>query len=317
MKGEKLVIGIALIFIAMSFLSILSIDNADAAFEANDTVTISINISKIAMVDINPSNLSYEGIGPGDVGDNNTEIIGNYSGLWIENIGSSNLTKVWFNASTPSTMPFGSGDSANYDAANMIVILNDTAGNFSFANRVEFPENDSMYIRTSFTVSPTSTTDGDLFGRFRNASNEYFFEFDDMSGASANCSNGTFRISDSAKTIINTGDTDLTDNTAYTVFPHPTKAYGITEIQVGPSGQYYCVAIPEDCGSVMFHRWNADAPGADTSYCSNINGGYYINSTINPIYPGQVEKVYIKAYIPLGTPYGALKQGSLTVFVQE
>ncbi|NOR84764.1 hypothetical protein GQ473_01470, partial [archaeon] len=39
MKEEKLVIGIAIAVVAMSFLSILSVDNADAAFEANDTVT--------------------------------------------------------------------------------------------------------------------------------------------------------------------------------------------------------------------------------------------------------------------------------------
>ena len=315
MKGEKTAIGIVIaVLLAIAIITVNSVDTVNAAFEANDTVTISINISQIAMVDINPSNLSYQGIGPGDVGDNNTEVIGNYSGIWVENIGSVNLTKMWFNTTSPSTMPFGTGNPNNYDAANMIVIYNDTTGNFSFVNRVEFPENDSMYITTTNAISASQTGQGYLFGRFRNASNEYFFEFEPY--AVTNCSNGTLWISDTAKTITSTGDTDLTDNTALTVYQHPTLDFGITEVQVG-DGPHYCVAIPGNCGYVMFHRWNADAPGAGTSYCSNTNGGYYINSTTSPIFPGQVEQAYVKVYVPLGTPYGPLKQGTLTVFVQE
>jgi len=316
MKGARTVTGIVIaIAVAIGILGFNSINTANAAFESNDTVTISINVSKIAMVDINPANMSYQGVGPGEIGDNNTEVIGNYSGIWVENIGSSNLTKLWFNTTTSSTMPFGTGNPGNYDAANMIVISNESTGNFSFVNRMEFPENDSMYIKTNNPISPANTEDGYLFGRFRNASYEYFFEFQRQT--TGNCSNGTFWISTIPKTTTSTGDIDLTDNTPLTVHPHPTMDYGITEVQIGSSGPYYCVAIPGNCQYIMFHRWNADAPGAGTSYCNNINGGYYLNSTADPIFPGQVERAYIKVYIPLGTAYGPLKQGTLTVFVQE
>ena len=323
MKNE-IVFGfvIAVIF---SFALILNPQTAHSA-AANDTVTISINVSQVTMVDINPSNLTWSSRGsytiePGTVADNKTEEM-NYSNIWVENIGSVNISNIWFDNSYSSSTPFGSGNPAEYDPANMIVVDNSTDGdgNYTFINRVEFPENDSMYIKTNNPISPSQTQDGYLFGRFRNASTEYFFEFArDVSG---NCSSGTFYWSDTAKTKTTTGDTDLTagSSLALSTLAEITSGryagnWSFGEVQIGGANQpYYCVAIPEDCSKIMFSNRNADAPGVTHSNCGNVSD-YLSEETLMP---GAMKKAWVKAYIPLGVAYGVLggnTNRTLTVFV--
>ncbi|MCK4550870.1 MAG: hypothetical protein KAT91_02865 [Candidatus Aenigmarchaeota archaeon] len=322
---EEIVFGFVIVVI-FSFALILNPEVVHSA-SANDTVTISINVSQITMVDINPSNLTWNSRGsfvlePGSVADNETEA-SNYSNIWVENIGSVNITKIWFDNSYASSIPFGTGNPAEYDPANMIVIDNSTDGdgNYSFVNRVEFPENDSMYIKTNNVISAASTLAGDLFGRFRNASNEYFFEFDDSSGASANCSSGTFYWSDTAKTKTSTGDTDLTAGSSLALSTievtsgRYTGNWSYGEVQMGGASEpYYCVAIPEDCSKIMFSNRNADAPGATAANCGNVTD--YLSE--EDLTPGAMKKAWVKAYVPLGVAAGILggnTNRTLTVFV--
>ncbi len=319
MKKEEIVFGI-IIALIFSF-ALLNPEVAHSA-AANDTVTISINVSQVTMVDINPSNLTWSSrgsyvIGPGSVADNETEA-SNYSNIWVENIGSVNITKIWFDNSYPSATPFGTGNNGSYDPANMIVVDNSTDGdkNYTFVNRVEFPESDSMYIKVTTDINQTN---GNLFGRFRNASNEYFFEYD---GLASNCSNGgEFYWSDTAKTKTSTGDTDLTSGSSITLSTleissgRYTGNWSFGEVQIGGANQpYYCVAIPEDCSKIMFSNRNADAPGVTNSNCGNVTD--YLSEDV--LYPGAMKKAWVKAYVPLGVAAGILggnTNRTLTVFV--
>ncbi|NOR84744.1 hypothetical protein GQ473_01365 [archaeon] len=313
----------ALIIFSFALSIIFSVTPSYSA-TANDTVTISINVSQITMVDINPSNLTWESRGsyvlePGTVANNETEA-SNYSNIWIENIGSMNLSKIWFDNSYSSSTPFGTGNPAKYDPANMIVVDNSTNGdgNYTFINRVEYPESDSMYVKVNTDIVQAS---GNLFGRFRNASSEYFFEYDGLTG---NCSNGgTFYFSDTAKTKTSTGDTDLTTGSSLALSTieissgRYTGNWSYGEVQIGGASEpYYCVAIPEDCGFVMFSNRNADAPGVTAANCGNVSD-YISESTLMP---GAMKKAWVKAYIPLGVAYGVLggdTNRTLTVFVQN
>ncbi len=286
-----------------------SLSNVHAV--ANDTITIFVNVSQVSLVDINPSSLAWSGVEPGSVGDETLEQ-NNYEAIWIENIGSVNITAIWFNASYPSQLPFGSGDPNKYDAGNFVVISNDSI-KYYFVNRVEYREDDSMYVRTNKAINSTSYLYGIIFGRFRNASKEYFWEFNTLAGGQ-NCTYGNFYISDEPKTQETTGDSDLTDNTPYLIQPvqHLLDWYGVAEVLVNGSDRY-CVVIPEDCSKVVFNRYNADLPGAST-VCSGINNGYFVNGTYIP--PGGVAKSYIQVYVPYGVPYGPVKSGKLTVYVR-
>ena len=301
------------LFIALSALSIKNMHNYANAISANDTVTISVNVSQVGMVDINPSQLSWQNVPPGGVGTEAEEESG-YEAIWIENIGSTNITAIWFNSTFPSSFPFGSGDPKAYDAGNFVVISNDSA-NYYFVNRVEYPENDSMYVFTNKEINESSINYGNIFGRFRNNSFEYFWEFNSDS-QTRNCSKGVFYISDLPKTKESTGDADLRDNTPIYVNPvqHLTDYYGVTNVTIG-GHDVYCVTIPKDCSYVMFHRWNADVPGADSVYCSSlISSGYFVKNTY--IYPGGVAKAFVRVYVPFGVPYGPVKDGTLTVYVE-
>ncbi len=286
----------------------ISLQYSDIGEAIGDTVTVSVNVSQLTLVDINPSNLSWQNVPPGGIGDSTLEV-NNYSSVWIENIGSTNITYVWFNNTYPSSLPFGTGNSNAYDAGNFIVISNGT-GSYQYINRVEYYENDSLYVSTN--VQPPSYADGDIFGRFRNNSYEYFWEFDDANATAKNCSSGNFYISTTPKTQSSTGDADLTDNT-----PIPLSnvgGYAVGNVTIGGS-ETYCVAIPSTCDYVMFHKWNADAPGTGTAYCNMT--GYFIDGSSDPLVPGEVGKAKVKVYVPFGVPYGPVADGVLTVIVQQ
>ncbi len=283
-----------------------------AQSEANDTITIKVNVSQVSLVDINPSALAWINVPPGGIGDSSLETNG-YEAIWIENIGSVNITSIWFNASYPSSLPFGSGDPNKYDAGNFVVLSNDS-NRFYFVNRVEYPESDSLYVRTHYAINSSSYQYGIIFGRFRNNSYEYFWEFDTNVGGQ-NCTSGEFYISDAPKTQATTGDSDLRDNTPIIVQPvrYLLDYYGVALVTVNGTDKY-CIIIPQDCSKVIFNRFNADLPGADTSICNAINNAYFLNGTY--VYPGGVAKAYIEVYVPYGVPYGDVKQGKLTVFVR-
>lgn len=310
MKGSNTFFAI---FLAMATMSLLlgstSIITTVSGAEANDTITISINVSEKTMVDINPSSLTWNasGIYPGSVADS-TQEANNFGNIWIENIGSTNITKIWFNASYPQGKPFGTGDPDLYDPANFVVLSNSSSGSLYFPNRVEYRENDSMYMTLPGTISATDSDD--MFGRFRNNSYEYFFA---INGNGDNCTEGTLYYSTDPHTKDSTGDTDLSDNTGYVLQSVASDLWSITNVTFG--SETYCFAVHYDCSKAMFHKWNADAPGAGTGLCTNVPA-YFIDSNL---VPGNLTKAWIKASIPYGVPYwgtlGDSTEKKLTVFV--
>ncbi len=314
MKGSNTLIAVflALVVISLLFTSTSIITTASGA-EANDTITISINVSEKTMVDINPGNLTWNasGIFPGSVADS-TQEANNFGNIWIENIGSTNITKIWFNASYPQGKPFGTGDPSLYDPANFVVLSNLSSGSLYFPNRMEYREEDNMYITLPGGVSASDSND--MFGRFRNNSYEYFFAIDGTNGN--NCSGGTLYYSTDPHTKDSTGDINLGDNGGVVLQSLAQSLainWSITNVTFG--SETYCFAVYDDCSKAMFHKWNADAPGAGTGLCSNVPA-YFINSNL---VPGNLTKAWIKASIPYGVPHWSTLGGSterkLTVFV--
>ncbi len=286
-KGDKIILST---LVVLGILALIIYTPGTFAAQQYDIVTISVNVSQLTLVDINPANLSWGNgstvLNPGSVGDASKEA-NNYENIWIENIGSTNITHIWFNNSYESSIPFGTGNPDNYDPANMVVISNGSSP-YQFINRVEYNESDYMYL--------TLPAGWSSFGRLRNATQEWFWSL----VPTTDCSDGTIYISTSPKTVSDTGDTDLTDN-SFALNDIGTE--GVTNVTVG--GEHYCVIVPSDCSRVMFTRWNRDEASKHTS-CVNdpvINGGYYFSGSL---VPGAVKKAWVHVHVPYGVPYGVI-----------
>ena len=327
MNFKKYEGGLIVVVFAFVFLLVLANKGVYApTASSNDTVTITVNVSAKTMVDINPDQLIWYDVQPGSEYGSADEYH-NYGNIWIENIGSVNITNIWFNSSFPSSRPFATGNPAAYDPANFIVIANNSASNtpgspFMYINRVEYEESDPLYIKV-----PNTNLDqiGVIFARFRNATNEYFFEYV-SNYVGTNCSNGNLYINISApKTKDSTGDVDLTDNSGISFTPvtisngglQDSNQYDVGAVDFG-GGEKYCVFIPVGCpatgSKVYFVRWNADfLQGIGVSSCSDLSG--YI--TQGPITPGDFYKAWIRLRVPYGVAQGDLSQGTVSVFVQS
>lgn len=272
-----------------------------ATVTKTDTITISVNVAELTMVDINPTSLSWAGIPPGGVGEDKA--------IQIENIGSTNITKIWFNNSFEPEYPYGSGNISKYNAGNFVVIKrNQNGAQYFFPNRVEYNES-----ATEIYLSLPSNTIA--HGRFRNSSYEYFW---------AITSNDYFYIGKTPHTKEQTGTVDFTgtcDGLTSTTGTNDCRAgpitrdadgWGYADVYIGGNTNYapYAIAISPDNSTVYFYHWNMDLPGA--SVLSNPE--YFTTSTL---YPGGWIVANVSVFVSYGTPTGNLPQGILTVIAQS
>jgi hypothetical protein len=301
---------------------------AQSNITANDTIRLWVRVSQKTMVDIQPTDLGWDGVQPG------TET--NASQLWgwptkkpavqIENIGSTNISRIWFNATYPSSNPFGTGSANRYNAGNFVVVKRNTsaAAPYFFPNLIEYNESEMIYL-----VMPTVGGTW-AHGRFRAANKEYFWAVNTTSG---NCSRAQFRIGKTLHnatqlgtvdlrtcdaTLITDGANDCRQGTLARTLSAPYTAgniWGWADMYLGPNlaanRLNYTVAVYWNCSrtvKVMFYHWNKDAPGAKDGALHPE----YFSSTI--LKPGEHIIGNVKLRIPYGTAYGNIT-GSLTATV--
>lgn len=309
MKNEILSGLLLVIFAAFSAVFILGIGQnvwAATTINATDTINVLVNISEKCIVDISPADLNWTT--PLDPGSEGT-----YKRVQVENMGSTNLTYIWFNNSYPATNPFGTGNVSAYDAGNFIVVGNDTGiAEYFFPNRLDYNStNDIIYLRGPTGATPPASP----YGRFRNASREYFWA---VTVGTSNYTDGTFYISNTAHTLSTTGadlqnDASSVGLTTVTDAPY-TGLWGYGAINVG-GVMPICVAMYHDGSKAMFYKWNMDAPGADL--CANAE--YFIDpSTTGAIAPGASALARVVPYVPYGVVYNETNPeitGTVTVLV--
>jgi len=290
---------------------------------ATDYVLLYVNVSEKTMVDIQPSQLSWLGVEPG------TQT--NVSQAWgwpkeaiqIENIGSTNISRIWFNTSYPSSSPFGTADPSAYDTGNFAVVRRNSSGeSFFFVNRVEYNESELIYLQLPA---------GYAHGRFRSANNEYFWAIDASTGI---CNASDFRIGKVPHNQTQLGSVDLTTCdagltttgggnpcrsgtlTATTSPPYAGGEWGYANLYIGPDSNYenYTVAVYWNCSSyvrAMFYHWNMDAPGAQELG----QDGHHMYFSTATLTPGANIIANVKLRIPYGTVAGNIS-GTMTVQVQ-
>ena len=279
----------------------------------SEATDVSVTVNSNTMVDINPASFTWTGVDPGGVGDNNTETH-NYYALQVENIGSHNITHVWFNATYPTSNPFGVGNADNTDSGNYIALSNSTSNSFQFINRVEYNATTTIvYLRDPEGALPPDNSRF-VYGRIHNASNEYFWMINKSATGFCN-GTATLYIGNTShhKTQTGTSDFETGDVESFPLTIHPDDVdWGYTDIDAGPfSG--YCAAISSDCSQIFLSRWNADRP---FDACSNSVYAWNADlASTDPLTPGESFYMKIKAHVPYGIYEGASGTGHITAIV--
>jgi len=311
---RKPLIAMSIFFFSLFFMGSVSAFGGNLTVNDSESANITVNISSITMVDITPSDFAWTGVYPGDVGDSSDEQKGGYYAIQIENIGSRNITHVWFNASYPGYNPFGTGNNSA-DAGNFVVLSKNTSSNeFWFINRVEYNTTaELVYLRDPDNNMPPDASHY-IYGRYHNASNEYFWMIDNAT--ECNATGTLIYVGENPHSKTQTGSTDFTNASSDIDSFQLTnyKDYGYTDITTGPLNGL-CVAVDHTCTRVFFSKWNADAP---FHLCNNVNYAYDYNETgtPTPLVPGDSFAMSIKVYIPYGI-YAGSTTGEITAIVNH
>lgn len=338
--------------LAITLLTIAFISTASAQQNEND-LTVTVNISEKTIIDIQPKQFSWKSpaagnpLNPGSVAGPYYEV--NDTGrIQIENLGSVNITEVWFNTSYPSQRPFGTGESSNYDSANFIALDSNKSGVSDynqFVNRLEYGIDESSGADTKDIIYLDTPSNWD-YGRLRTANREYFWTIDDT-GASV----ATFRIGVDAHNESQTGSTNLdnacaggdegssnNDCNGYTNF-QTSGDYIATDVEIGEvdnsndalpggdGGKIYCAVMNEtqvlNSGAdanpkVWFVKWNKNFGPAQSGDCG-VATNYTIggSSPNGELAPGDWITRNIRARVPYGVVSGELPQGRLWVLANS
>jgi len=281
---------------------------------ANDTdnVTITVTINSVTWIDVNPATLSWTGVNPGT---QTGKATGNYFAINIENIGSRNISRIWANATYETTRPWGTGDPSRYNAGNFVSLTNQSDPHYWFVNRVEYNESEVLvYLTDPNQLVPPQ---GYSYGRFRNASLEYFW----MTANDGNCNATahTILIGNDAHTRTQSGTINFFSGSFQTVSltaATNVPGWAAANIAAGPLAGY-CVAMEYTCGRVWLYKWNMDAPGAGIAgQCTNAMYLRRGTEAVGSLAPG----AYFPANITLTVPYGVAQgtiSGVLTILASD
>lgn len=312
--------GIIIAVISMGLMTtpLLALD-----VNGTETANITVSISAITMVNIDPSVLSWSGLNPGDIGTNDTEATG-YFAIQIENIGSKNITHIWFNATYPSSRPFGTANVTKYNAGNFVVLAKDNSSGgatpsfcngldkynaYKYPNRVEYPEMRTLvYLKDDAGNMPPESRD---YGRFRFADEEYFW----MVINDTDCASKSFYVGKEPHTATQSGSVDFSvagNRVTVTLSATPTNGWCYGNITGHDELTDYGVLVENGTSGanrkVMLTWWNKDA----------VDGaaGHYLFEGSNLV-PGNSTSPCVKVYIPYGVHQGTVETGILTVVVNS
>ncbi len=254
----------------------------------NETADVNVEVGTQTAIDLSPAvynwttggELATTPVLPGDAGEWTNETRGQ-----IENIGSTNLSRVWFNASQPQTRdPFGTGSRQYYDPGNFLTVSTRQDRDietlqrdlFYFADRLEWnATTELVYVEDPDDNQPPNT-DNWVYGRFRNASQEYFWMVGVSGGISSatDCTGLTFYDGDVAHTKEQTGSVDFSGGDPVTSSAVKTGASAtdclVEGVTLGTNGnQNYTVAFdydelnqgtsgPDASFNLRLTRWNPD-----------------------------------------------------------
>jgi len=318
------------IFIILFFSVIFFLGGSYAQNTINSTssLQITVNVSQKTIISIYPSSLSWTGsdsVEPGETGVNKQVL--------IENLGSTNISYIWFNTTYPKNDPFGTGHAANYDPGNFVKISRQGLDKYYHANRIDYNSSYTI-IYLSF---PAPSNHAWWYGKFRDGGREYFWGVDKVAvlATGANCSvDGTiFRIGVNWHNETEEGSVDLSGGCDDFNATNPVtecrsgtlqasseewqgQEWSFAHILAGNNTFYqnYTVAVNEYCNTTYWGVWNVDGPGGGPGVDDNAD--QYFADDANPLYPGGGLVADVVINVPYGVAWGQVSTGTLTVIAQ-
>jgi len=289
--------------------------------DANDSVTLDVNISSQAAIQVLPTSISWVQIIPGSNGTSSTpQDVRNIS---VKNIGSYNLTQFYIDINTEdieTTNPLGGGQITDYAAGGFVLFRNESSTlRYFHAGRLEWNLTDNLAgedLNLGATVANYS------HGWYRLASgNEFLWKLENGTCGTAagltanicNCTDANFVISLLPENASSTSR-DLSSNIATAPTPAATNAnwslFHFTSAQGGPL-QDHCVAASWDCTKIFIYKYDMTGSGS-SGFGDCTMARYFANERVEP---GEIlDKLKVKPSVPQGTPAGDAQTTTLSVF---
>jgi hypothetical protein len=304
-KGASKLVALAAIA-AFSLVLLINPMTLEAQ-NANDTVTLDVNISQVAAIEVLPTALSWNGLSPGSNG--------SVENISVKNIGSYNLSDFYAVVDTEDVEtqnPVSAGNITLYAAGGFMLFRNESSSlKYYHLGRLEW--NLSEIMDTEVMDFRPGTTNW-AHGWYRQANgNEYLWKLEN--GTDGWCNDTLTQLTIKKNPENSSGySRDLSANYANATPDTANENWTMFYFPAGEGGplQGHCVASYYDCSRIYIYKYNMDGGTGGTSFgaCDHAN---YFSETI--LTPGErLDKIKIKPSIPFGIPSGDASQGILTIF---
>jgi len=282
------------------FAQLLSITPALA--DANDTVTIDVNVTEAAAIVVLPDTLNWTSVATGTPG--------GVKYLTVKNAGSLNVSEIYAYIDTLTTenaRPYGSGDPKDFSAGGVITLRNETDTKHYFAGRIEW-----NWTQDISNHNWGGVTDPVAWGYFRNTSSDYVWVLGNGTDGLCNETGSQFALE---------YDVDL--GTPATRQPIGGGSYlrnggdanwSYFSINDASSPLYgHCVAAWWDCTKIYIYHYDMRTTAPyDFDTCNNAAYLQQANLT-----SGDTITLEADAWVSLGYPAGFLNQTTLTVYASS
>lgn len=186
-------------FTALAVLALVAGMASSVAAATDDgqrDAEVNVTIAAQTAIDVHPQQLTYPQVTPGQTAGSSVEAR-SFGAVELENVGSTDIERVWVNATTTNDQSsfFGSSNPSDFVSTQFLQlkprstsgVLQGDAGNFTYVNRKEYgayndslnpeyinaPDGGTYYVDT--TAQTTATAADVAVGRFHQGSNEYFW----------------------------------------------------------------------------------------------------------------------------------------------
>jgi len=289
----------------IALLGVLSLPSIVLA-SASDTVTINVNVSVYALIEVSPKTATFNQVTPGYEPD-----IPDSLAFTITNVGSVNFTQMYVAVNVPGseqTNPLGTGDVSKYFAGGFVVLKNETdltTGKWKFVGRQEWNLTDGK----PEDYKGHESTWAQAWGYFGNVSRQYFWEL--VNGTNGLC-NGTSAVLNMKNYAVNgTADAYVPnsgDYTPYTVDNTDNPDWGIINAENNGPLANYCIALRTDCTRIFIYQWKQG-----DSQLDSCTGYWYLYDGPNEFAPNNQFDFNITVWVPKGIPAGDTSPSTLTI----
>ena len=304
---------IIILFIMVSLSLVLNPASlAQTWGDTNDTMTLEVNISEQAAIEVLPTSIFWEDLSPGS---NGTASVRNIS---IKNTGSTNLTNFYIDVNTgviENESPIGTGNISYYAASGFMLFRNESTNlEYKHLGRLEWNLSEVMDTEV-LNLGAGVVKYG--HGWYKRADgNEYLWKVENGSAPTGNEVDAWCNRSDTTFTIklnpenISSYNRDFTVATESSSSPDANNKlwsiFSFSDTRNPLHGQ--CVAVYYDCTRIYIYKYDMNA----TSDFNDCASAAYISTEV--LVPGDtIDKLKIKPSIPQGTPAGNATASTLTI----